>query len=47
MAEKGIKAVIPDNQFRSRNERFADRDRFKPEKKGLYKREEDFSYDGQ
>lgn len=44
MKEKGINAVIPDNQFRSRDERFSDRDRFKPEKKGVFKRTEHFIY---
>ena len=45
MKVMGINAVIPDNQFRSRDERFKDSGRFKPEKKGLYKREEDFHFD--
>ncbi len=44
LAGAGIRSVIPDQQFRKRDVRFAERDRFKPEKKGKYTIE-DFRYD--
>jgi len=40
MAGREINAIIPDNQFRNRDERFADRGRFKP--KPLKYKENDF-----
>jgi len=46
MAEKAIKAVIPDQQYRKRDERFATAGGHKPEKESpLYKRDDDFKYD--
>lgn len=44
MAEQKIKVVIPDQQYRKRDERFANAGEHKPERKNLYKREEDFKY---
>jgi hypothetical protein len=43
LAEEQIDAYIPDQQFRKRDPRFAERDRHRPKKKGLYKKE-DFTY---
>lgn len=45
MAERGINAVIPDQQFRKRDVRFREVDKHKPEKQGLYERERNFRYD--
>ncbi len=44
LAQSGIKAVIPDTNFRKRDVRFEMADRHKPEKKGQYTIDE-FKYD--
>ena len=44
LAQSGIKAVIPDTNFRKRDTRFETADRHKPEKKGQYTIDE-FQYD--
>lgn len=44
LSKNGMKPVIPDQQFRKRDVRFKDAERFKPEKKGQYTID-DFQYD--
>mgnify|MGYP000887013344 FL=1 len=45
LAQSEIEAIIPDPQFRKRDERFKDRDRFNPNSEKRRYSQEDFSYD--
>jgi transposase len=45
LGERKIKAIIPDQQFRKRDERFAERDRHNPKTKNRKYEQEDFKYD--